>query len=89
MDGVQSFTLDTATNDRFHESWAHVKDPKEKKKIQNRIAQKSYREFASPSQLPAIAFGVTHTMEATLADQKARPAHESSTGKFTSPGQLS
>jgi hypothetical protein len=48
MNAVQRFTLDTEADDRADESWADVKDPKEKKKMQNRIAQKSYRSSASP-----------------------------------------
>jgi hypothetical protein len=48
MNAVYSFAVDTAAEDCFdEESWANVKDPKGKKKMQNRIAQKSYRSCAS------------------------------------------
>ena len=35
---------------REEDDWTKVKDPKEKKRIQNRVAQRTYRKFLPPSQ---------------------------------------
>lgn len=44
---------------REEDDWTKVEDPKEKKKIQNRVAQRTYRMFAPPSMLLALALRAT------------------------------
>ncbi|KAF7552265.1 hypothetical protein G7Z17_g4444 [Cylindrodendrum hubeiense] len=44
MDAVLRYTVSSGSDTGLDASWADIKDPKEKKKVQNRIAQRSYRQ---------------------------------------------
>ncbi|KAH6954018.1 hypothetical protein BKA56DRAFT_663425 [Ilyonectria sp. MPI-CAGE-AT-0026] len=44
MDAVLRYTISNGSDAGLDASWVDIKDPKEKKKVQNRIAQRSYRQ---------------------------------------------
>lgn len=45
---------------REEDDWTKVKDPKEKKKIQNRVAQRTYRMLAPSSLFPSLTIFYNH-----------------------------
>lgn len=47
---------------REEDDWTKVQDPKEKKKIQNRVAQRTYRMLAPSSMLLALALFHSHLL---------------------------
>lgn len=50
--GSSSITTPTTT-DNDEDVWQHVADPKERRKIQNRIAQRKYSEYHTSTKLPS------------------------------------